>query len=570
MQQSALLFALNHVAKNSETYLENYYLKNKRGVERGLNQAPHAYVLKNQIPKVQAADLVNLLRTQGVEVHTADASFAVGGVEVNAGDYIARMDQPYSPVVEVLLGTQWYAPENPRPYDDTGWYFPGLRNVETRPIDDASILDQPMTLLTADAAVPSSVTGAGPHLVINHTTDNTLATFRFQHASTTMMAAEAAFAVGGQSFRAGSFIIPNADRAALEPSLSEAGLSAVAVPAVPDVATHELDVPRIGYLHTWTRTQDEGWVRLALDHYEVPYDYFGDNLVRQGNLRERYDVLIYPHANVDTSGFGMPPGDPRPYQRTELTPNIGLPDSTDDMRGGLGRDGLRELQRFVEAGGVLITEGSTSTLFPEYRLTYGVTAEQPEGLWAPGSVFKSVVGDRTSPILYGYDQDALGIYYRASHVFQVAGAGGGGGRGGRRGPTPPGVGGGNSQPNAVPPQLTTLWGSPPAAGAGAGRGRGTGGRGGFGGRGAGGAAAVDPMAPRVLLSFPTDPTDLLLSGGLVGGEAIAGRAVAVDSPVGEGHVVLFANRPMWRWETHGNFFLVFNAMLNWNDLDAGR
>ena len=103
---------------------------------------------------------------------------------------------------------------------------------------------------------------------------------------------------------------------------------------------------------------------------------------------------------------------------------------------------------------------------------------------------------------------------------------------------------------------------PRRRGAGAGGGRG-GGRGGVGG---GDAAA----APRVLLSFPTDPNDLLLSGLLVGGEALAGRAVAIDSPVGKGHVVRFANRPYWRRQTQGNFFLGFNAILNWNDLDAGR
>ncbi len=74
----------------------------------------------------------------------------------------------------------------------------------------------------------------------------------------------------------------------------------------------------------------------------------------------------------------------------------------------------------------------------------------------------------------------------------------------------------------------------------------------------------------MLLSFPTDPNDLLLSGLLVGGEALAGRAVAIDAPIGKGHVVMFANRPYWRWQTQGNFFLGFNAILNWNDLDAGR
>jgi hypothetical protein len=74
----------------------------------------------------------------------------------------------------------------------------------------------------------------------------------------------------------------------------------------------------------------------------------------------------------------------------------------------------------------------------------------------------------------------------------------------------------------------------------------------------------------VLLSFPADANDLLLSGELVGGGNLTGRAVLVDSPSGKGHVVLFASRPFWRNEPHGNYFLWFNAMLNWNDLGVGR
>jgi hypothetical protein len=190
-----------------------------------------------------------------------------------------------------------------------------------------------------------------------------------------------------------------------------------------------------------------------------------------------------------------------------------------------------------------------------------------------------VLGDRRSPVLYGYDQNALAVYFNQGPIFSVGGSGfgrGGGGRGG--GPAIPGIP--NMQPNAVPPRLTTLEGSayvppvdaaasaPAAATAGQGGrgGRGGGGGGGFGGRG----SAVTASAPRVLLSFPSDPNDLLLSGLLVGGDALAGRAVAIDAPVGKGHVVMFANRPFWRWQTLGNFFLGFNAILNWNDLDAGR
>ena len=48
---------------------------------------------------------------------------------------------------------------------------------------------------------------------------------------------------------------------------------------------HDLDVPRIGYVHTWTSTQDEGWVRLAFDNFKVPYTYFAAPKLREGNLR---------------------------------------------------------------------------------------------------------------------------------------------------------------------------------------------------------------------------------------------------------------------------------------------
>ena len=45
-----------------------------------------------------------------------------------------------------------------------------------------------------------------------------------------------------------------------------------------------------------TRTQDEGWVRAALDYYGVPYTYFADQKLRDGNLRAKYDVIIFPHV----------------------------------------------------------------------------------------------------------------------------------------------------------------------------------------------------------------------------------------------------------------------------------
>jgi zinc carboxypeptidase len=596
MQQSALLLAMNAVARNKESFLENYYLKNKHTVERGRTQAPYAYVIPaRQRRPVEAAELMNLIRREGAEVHTATGAFSIGPTQVAAGDYIVRMDQPYNAIVETLLGTQFYAPENPRPYDDTGWAIPLVRNLTTARIDDKAILDRPMTLAADDFRIAGIITGSGRTVIVDHTTENRLVTFRFRHARVRMSAAEQPFEAGGHRFAAGAFVLTDlaaADRAGIEASIGELGLSAWAVDAVPAVSMHDLDVPRIGYVHTWTSTQDEGWVRLAFDTFQVPYTYFAAPKLREGNLRAQYDVIVFPHAGQGGSALvtsGVQGNDPRPYKKTADLPNIGAIDSTDDMRGSIGIDGLMALYKFVEQGGVLLTEGATSTVFPEYKLTPGITVETPDGLYVRGSVLKTVLRDKTSPVLYGYDQSALAVYFNQAPVMRV-----GPGRGAAPSSVPPV---GNMQPNAVRPRLTTLDGPPPASADG---GSGRGGRGGTPGpladagdagsrgssptgappdgspaagstgqgRGGGGrGAAPDPNAPRVLLSFPTNPDDLLLSGILVGGEALAGRAVAIDAPIGKGHVVMFANRPYWRWQTQGNFFLGFNTILNWNDLN---
>jgi hypothetical protein len=612
MQESAILISMNNVARNKETFLENYYLKNKHTVERGQTKAPYAYVVPAaQRRRIEAAELMNLIRREGAEVHTANAEFTAGDVTVAKGDYIVRMDQPYAAIVETLLGVQFYAPENPRPYDDTGWSIPLLRNLKATPVADKSILQQPMTLAAADMTIAGAIAGTGPVLVVDHTTENTLVTFRFTHNDVKMSAAERPFDLGGHHFQAGAFVIPNANRSILEPSIKELGLSAWAVDAAPNVPMHDLDVPRIGYIHTWTSTQDEGWVRMAFDKFKVPYTYFADNLVRQGNLRQKYDVIVFPHAGGTGTSLvygGVTGSQPVPYKKTDDTPHLGIEDSTDDMRGGLGYDGLQELYKFVHDGGVLITEGSTATIFPTFNLMQGITIENPENLYVRGSVLKTVLGDRTSPVLYGYDQNALAVYFNQTPVLAVGG-GGFGGRGGGRGGGPNIQGIPNMEPNRTQPRLTTLdsgaasapaeaaaataggrggraggggrggRGAAGGVGAAAGPGAGPGAAGatgegapqafggGFGGRGGGAAAAAQP---RVLLSFPGDPNDLLLSGLLVGGESLAGRAVAIDAPVGTGHVIMFANRPFWRWQTQGNFFLAFNAILNWNHLDAGR
>ena len=299
------------------------------------------------------------------------------------------------------------------------------------------------------------------------------------------------------------------------------------------------------------------------------------------NLRQQYDVVIYPHvggnAQSMVAGVTAPGTLPIPYKSTPEFPALGFPDSTDDVRGGMGIEGLMNLYKFVQEGGTLITEGATSTLFPEYNLSPGVTVETPTGLFARGTILRGLVVDPLSPVVYGLTDREMPVYFSSGPVLNAGGGGlaAFGGRGGGFGQ--------NTQPMASAPPVSGIAiggvaAASPTTGAGGRSGRGGaaevaaqfgGGRGGRGGRGGAGGADAGQQA-RVIMRFPGDTTQMLLSGGLAGGGALANRVQVVDSPIGNGHVVSFAIRPYWRWQTQGTYSLGFNAILNWNDLSAGR
>ncbi|HEV8411725.1 MAG TPA: M14 family zinc carboxypeptidase [Gemmatimonadaceae bacterium] len=600
IQESAILFALNRVAKDRDTFLENYWLTSKRAVAKGTDGPTYGWLIPaTQRRKADAADAVNELLDQGLEFHTANAAFKAGNVDVKAGDYIIRGDQPYRTVADIYFALQRYPKDNPAPYDDTGWTFQYLRDVVITPITDKSVLTQPMTMVKGHVTAPGGVTGTGPVIVVEHTGDNNIVTFRYALKDVKMSAAEDDFDAAGHHFRAGAIVIPNANASVVEPQLKKLGLSGWALAAAPTVKTHDLEIPRILYLHSWNRTQDEGWVRAALETYGVKFTYMGDKeLAHMPNIRANYDVVIYPHtggnAQSNVTGVPMTGKDPVPYKKTAETPAFGTPDSTDDIRGGMGIDGLMNLYKFVQQGGTLITEGSTSTLFPEYNLTPGVTVETPAALFGRGTIVRGVITDMKSPLAYGITDKELPVYFSQAPVLNV------GGRGGGRGNAAPYAQ--NTQPmageNQVPISSITIGGAAPeaepqaagAAGGGrGGRGGGGGGRGGRGGGAAGAAAAApdaggggggfggfggapaDPSTqPRVVMRFPTDTTQMLLSGALAGMDGLSNRVQLVDSPIGKGHVVSFAIRPYWRWQTQGTYFLGFNAIMNWNHLDAGK
>jgi hypothetical protein len=283
---------------------------------------------------------------------------------------------------------------------------------------------------------------------------------------------------------------------------------------------------------------------------------------------------------------------PVPYKSTKEFPSLGFPDSTDDVRGALGEDGMKALYAFIQHGGTVITEGNTSQILPQMNLTPGVTYESANGLFARGTILRSMISDMKSPLVYGYTHSEVPIYFNSGPVLN-AGAGAqpvaeaaGAGRGGRAG-----ANGQNVTPMASPLKLSpwdpnhdgvqyglaTSIGNdfnmaPQQPGNVGGRGRG--GFGGFGGPGAPqpvpGLSADPNASTRVVMQFPAKAEDMLLSGTLERGDLLSSRATLVDEKIGQGHLVMFALRPFWRWQSQGTYALGFNAIMNWNDLDAGK
>jgi hypothetical protein len=285
------------------------------------------------------------------------------------------------------------------------------------------------------------------------------------------------------------------------------------------------------------------------------------------SLRSKYDVILFPPVGRGGGAAiiaGMPMfGNAIPWKKTDLTPNLGI-DETDDIRPGLGWQGMGNLQKFVADGGVLVGVDDTADFAVTYGLTHGVSITRPQRLKVTGSVLRSKVVDGASPIAYGYD-DTLSIYAFDGPIFSVSnfarGGRGGGGGDERRRPTGRGTAEDPDQPQGRPPgdpapedPRAEPWQAVPVQDE----------------QLRNGVNVIPPAhRPRVVLRYG-DNRDLLVSGLLDGGSEIAQRPMVIDVPVGKGHVVLFSNNPVWRGETRGSYFLVLNAILNHDNLNAGR
>lgn len=527
--QTGILAGLELTSTFPRMVVENFYRKSVNSIEAGRAKPPHAFVIPaGQRDMTRVARVVNLLRLQAIDVGRASADVTVKEGTFPAGSFIVKLDQPYGRLAKTLLEKQNYPDPSLRTYDDSAWTMGLMNHTEVKAIEDKAILEVAVETLASDLAIPGRVqapptrsrqarsTGSGqapaaaPFTAVMHNGAIGLVTLRYRLKDVPVRAAKTAFKAGAAEYPAGSFIIEgHQDRVRQE--VEALGLTGAALAAGPDVETVDLDLPRIAVYSTWMNTERVGWVRLALDRFEVPYDLIYKDQARQGNLLSTYDVIVIPHqTNSAKSIVYEAPKTSRPlaYRKNDRFKTFGMYGETDDVRGGMGLEGAAEFQKFVEGGGLLLTLGVASYFPAEFGLARGVDAQRPAGsFYAPGPIVQSEILHPGHPLFYGYEGRTLPVRWGDGPLLRL--------------PDP------DSQAAAF--------------------------------------LGTGSDKPAALMRF-TGGSAGVLSGLMRDADQIRNRPAIVDAPTGKGRVLLYAINPIYRWQNFGEHGLVFNALLFYNDL----
>ena len=263
---------------------------------------------------------------------------------------------------------------------------------------------------------------------------------------------------------------------------------------------------KLGLYKSHVPANDEGWSRWVLEQQHYKYSSLEDSEIRSGNLSTKYSSIVIPDQAPRTILNGYTLGTmPREYT------------------GGIGQAGVKALREFVEQGGTLVCLNRASNFaveqfkLPLRDVADGLTEKE---FFVPGSILRIEL-DTSHPITAGLPRESI-AWVEDSPVFEVTGT--------------PGV-----PPNTV----TGTAGVSPAMSA--------------------QREMVDTLTPpslssvRVLARYPANGNPLL-SGWLLGGDRIKGKAALVEVTMGKGRVVLFGFRPQYRAQSLVTFPLFFNAI----------
>ncbi len=407
---NASLGVLNLAADRKEAYLYNIYDMGRDAIGDENGEHAFAYVIPDeQWDRGEAANLVNILKYGGIEVHQATADFQAGDSAYNKGDIIIYGAQAFRPYLEDLLEKQTY-PDQYRysggppvpPYDLTGWTLPMQMAVEVQRIDTTFTARAQLVqgeYRIAEEKVPNDAEYG--YILSNRENLSALAVNRILK-----MGGNVAIASDStEHILPGYFIIENGNeiRTVLEDIAKTRGLVFRGLSTKPAVNVKRLSPIKLGIYKSWMANMDEGWTRWVLEQFEFDLDTLHNTDIQTADLSV-YDAIIIPSQRAVSILHGYPEG----FMPARFT-------------GGIELGGTIALDNYVSQGGILIGFDAASDFLieqfglPVRNITSGLSSEQ---FFIPGSLVKIVV-DTSHPLGYGMQDEAAASFSRSRAFKRV-------------------------------------------------------------------------------------------------------------------------------------------------------
>jgi len=474
---------------------------------------PRGYIIPSDQPDfLTATKFVNALIESGVAVERAKADFAAGGKTYPKGSFVVRTAQAFRPHILSMFEPQNHPNDIPYPgaaptppYDAAGWTLAYQMGVLFDRVLDA--FSGPFETLAGVAKPPAgrfeAGSGTAGYLLDHRVNDTFIAVNHLLKAGAKVYWLKEPFGSGGKTYGAGTIWVPAATSAAelLAKAAKELGLVVDAAEAAPKGEAFELRPVRIGLWDTYGGSMASGWVRWLLEQFEFPYELVFAPALDAGNLKDRFDALIFVGGSIPRlPGAGAEGrGGMRDFQ-----PQI--PESIpEEFKGRIGRITAEKtiplLRRFVEAGGTILALDSATVIAEHFGLPIANALIEkspdgadvplrPEKFYIPGSLMRARV-DNTDPLACGMP-DTIDVFFNN----------------------------------------TPAWSLPPDAE----------------------LKGVKPVAW-------FDDGRLLRSGWAWGETYLRGSVQVAEAAVGEGKLFLYGPEIAFRGQPHGTFKLLFNGIL---------
>ena len=411
---SAALAVIRNAARYKDKWLSGSLEVYKRAYD--LDGAPYAYIVPtNQKDPSSMKILLNTLITGDVNIYTADQEFEADGIKYPSGSFIIPLAQAFGRYAKTLLEIQKYpdlrdSPDQSpkRPYDVTAHTMPLTMHVAAYEVREK--IETPLEKVTRVELPVGKIIGSGkyyaftPEWNIAYKAANILL-----KENAELYRSSSPLDFGDVVLPAGLFI-SKADHKTIERLAIEYGLNFYRVSTLPEIAL-KVNIPRIGIYRAWSSAADEGWTRFVLENYDFTFDTLTPQDIKQGHLSDKYDVILFPDYARSFIIEGMESPSNR-FTRKEKYPV--------KYRRGIGRQGIDEILKFVNSGGVVVTiNGSCEFAIKDLSAPAIniLETQPPTEFYIPGSILR-VVFDETHPIGYGMSRDEA-VLFRNSPAFNI-------------------------------------------------------------------------------------------------------------------------------------------------------